>query len=140
MRELNRSERNTLTIQDTRSGTEIELYYRNPTSREEALFQAKVVKRKGTKVVLKSFDTRLEFGLKVLTGFREGDFGIDGKPISSDPDSPNYREDWKNILADGAADIIRTVGMTVFEGVRVNNADIELEEVLEEDHAPLGKS
>lgn len=139
MRELNRSETNTITIQDARSGSEIELYYRNPTSREEALYQAKIVKRKGSKVVLKTFDTRLEFGLRILTGFRVGDFGVDGQPISSVPGSPGYREDWKDIVAEGASDIVRALALTVFEGVRVNTAD-EIEEAVEEEPPPLVKS
>ncbi|MBE7415080.1 MAG: hypothetical protein HS130_07600 [Deltaproteobacteria bacterium] len=141
MRELTRSEKNTLTVLDTRSGSEIELYYRNPTSREEALYNARLVKKKGAKIVIRSFDVREEFGLKILTGFRTGDFGVDGKPISSDPNDPDYRDDWKRIVAEGASDIVRTLALTVFEGVRVDStADIELEEAVEEEPAPLERS
>lgn len=141
MRELTRSEKNTLTVLDTRSGSEIELYYRNPTSREEALYNTRLVKKKGAKIVIRSFDVREEFGLKILTGFRTGDFGVDGKPISSDPNDPNYRDDWKRIVAEGASDIVRTLALTVFEGVRVDStADIELEEAVEEEPAPLERS
>jgi len=141
MRELKRSDNNSIAINDARSGTEIELYYRNPTSREEALYQARLVKRKGGKVIVRSFDTRLDFGLKILTGFRDGDFCVDGQPISSTPDSPHYREDWKSIVAEGASDIVRTMAFTVFEGVRVQSADeIEIEETVEEEPPPLARS
>lgn len=85
MRELKTSDKNKLTIADARSGTEIELYYRTPAPSEEVAYQARLIKRKGNKVVFNSHETRLEFGFKILTGFRDGDFGIDGKPLSSDP-------------------------------------------------------
>lgn len=141
MRELARSEKNTLTVLDSRSGSEIELYYRNPTPREEALYQSRLMKKKGGKIVVRSFDVRAEFGLKILTGFRAGDFGVNGEPISSDPNDQNYRDDWKKIVAEGASDIVRTLALAIFEGVRVDSpADIELEEVVEEEPAPLEKS
>ncbi|WKZ32924.1 MAG: hypothetical protein QY316_00525 [Thermodesulfobacteriota bacterium] len=141
MRELTRSEKNTLTVLDSRSGSEIELYYRNPTSREEALYQSRLMKKKGGKIVVRSFDVRAEFGLKILTGFRTGDFGVGGEPISSDPNDPNYRDDWKMIVAEGASDIVRTLALAVFEGVRVDSADdIDIEEVIDEEPAPLEKN
>lgn len=141
MRDLGTNDRNILTISDARSGTEIELYYRSPTPSEEASFQARFLKRKGNKVVFNSYETRLEFGLKILTGFRDGDFGLDGNGISSDPLSPNYKADWKDIVKTGASDIVTALAMTVFEGARVLGADIEFMEAegLEET-SPLAKS
>jgi len=135
MRDLTRSDRNKLIINDARSGTEIELYYRTPTTQEEVEYQSKLIKRKGKKVLINAFETRLKMGLKILTGFREGDFGVDGRPISSDPSSPNYREDWKELLREYAADIVTAFAFAVFEGARVDTnlgLEFEFEEEAEE--------
>lgn len=142
MRDLSVNQKNILIINDGRSGSTLELYYRNPTTEEEAGYQVKMVKRQGKKVILNLHPTRIEYGLKVLTGFREGDFGLDGKVISSDPSSENYREDWKELFKQGASDIIAILGRTVFEGATVEgNVDIEeiTGEVIEE-AAPLAQS
>ena len=130
MRDLKQSDRNVLRISDAISGSEIELYYRMPTTSEQVAYQSKLVKRQGKKVVIHAFDTRLEYGLKILTGFREGDFGFDGKPVASDNQSPNFREDWKELLTQSAPDIINAFAMTIFEGARVEqDIDVEYEEV-----------
>ena len=139
MRELTASDRNVLTVNDARSGTEMELYYRTPTSREDVLYSKELVKKKGKKVVFKAHETRLKYGLAILTGFREGDFGADGRPISTEPGSPNYREDWKDLVEKGAADIVKALAMTVFEGVKVGagtDLDFDLDEEGAEGEAP----
>lgn len=133
MRDLAKSDKNKLLIQDGISGTEIELYYRMPNTQEMVAYQNQMVKKVGRKVVLNTFETRLKWGIEILTGFREGDFGFEGKPISSDEKSPNYREDWKKIIKEGAADIVSTLALTVFEGVRVDTG-VSLE--LGEEEAP----
>lgn len=141
MRDLKKNDKNTLVINDARSGSEVELYYRNPTPAEEASYQSKLLKRKGNKVIVCSYDTRFDFGLRILTGFREGDFGFDGKPISSEKESPNYKEDWKEIVKAGAPDIVNVLAMTVFEGTRVSGATLDIEdETVVEETSPLAKS
>lgn len=141
MRELQASDRNEIEIKDSRSGSGILLYYRNPTPEEQASYQARMIKRKGNKVTLNLYPTRLEFGLKVITGFRDGDFGFGGKPISSDSSAENYREDWKEVVRAGAHDIVTTLGRVVFENTSVEEAiEIEEADVLEEDAVPLGQS
>lgn len=144
MRELKSSDRNVITVRDGRTGTDIELYYRSPTSREEVLYQSNLVRRKGKKVVVNA-GVRVRFALDILTGFRDGDFGYEGRPISSNPESPNYREDWKEIVKEGASDILRTLSLAVFEGTKVETGDLlemdfDDEIVLEEDAAPLERS
>jgi len=60
---------------------------------------------------------RLSAGLNILTGIRDGDFGVEGNPLSSNPDSPDYRADWKDALKGNptAAKIIEDLAYTVFE-------------------------
>jgi len=140
MRDLDVSAINKITISDARSGTEIELYYRNPTTQEEVEYQSKLYKRKGNKLILNP-KVKVNLGLAILAGFREGDFGVAGKPISSDVESPNYREDWKDLLGRMASDIVSTFATVVYEGARVaSDTDVEIETAIEEDVLPLPKS
>jgi len=114
-RDLKASERNKLTITDAIGGGDIELYYRNPTTEECVQFQSESVRKVGGKIRYHFAETRIKYGLRVLTGFRHGDFIYDGKPLSSDPSSADYREDWKALLKETAADIVIAVGFAVFE-------------------------
>ena len=140
MRDLDASAVNKIVISDARSGTEIELYYRNPTTQEEVEYQSKLYKRKGNKLILNP-KVKVDLGLAILTGFREGDFGVAGRPISSDPESPNYREDWKDLLGRMASDIVSTFATVVYEGARVaSDTDVEIETAIEEDIPPLVRS
>lgn len=127
MRDLKRCDDNKLFIKDAVSDTQIELTYRTPTTQEMVQYQARQVHRVGGKVVLKPFETRLEFGLKIVTAIRDGDFGYDGKPISCNPQSADYRENWKELLKESAADIVTMLALTVFEGARLDTGDIRLE-------------
>ena len=52
MRDLDASAVNKIVINDARSGTEIELYYRNPTTQEEVEYQTKLYKRKSNKLIM----------------------------------------------------------------------------------------
>lgn len=138
MKDLKLSDHNKLIINDARSGTEIELHYRNPTTQEEVQYQARFIKKQGKKVLINAFETRLQMGIKILTGFRDGDFGFDGRPIASDPASPNYREDWRELLKTAATDIITVFAFHVFEGARIDTGlDFDFEEA--EDTPPLQK-
>lgn len=132
MRDLTKSDKNKMVVNDARSGSEIELYYRNPTTHEEVEYQSKLFKRLGKKVLINAFSTRLEMGLKILTGFREGDFGIEGKVISSDPSRPDYKENWKELLKENAADIVTAFSFAVFEGARIDTGAIVDFETAEE--------
>lgn len=127
MRDLAPGGENLLKINDAVSGTKIELAYRMPTTQEMVQYQARQVKREGGKVILKPFETRLKFGLEILTGIRDGDFGYNGKPVSCNPQSADYKENWKEMLKESAADIITTLAVTVFEGARLDTGDIRIE-------------
>ncbi|MBT9169275.1 MAG: hypothetical protein DDT19_02631 [Syntrophomonadaceae bacterium] len=125
MRDLNKSDKNKIVVHDAVSGSELELYYRTPTTSEMVQYQSKLFRRAGKKILINAFETRLEMGLQILTGFRDGDFGIDGKPISCNPNSENYREDWKELLKETAADVVTAVAFTVFEGARTDVSELE---------------
>ncbi len=137
MRDLKPSDNNQLTIHDAISGDDVVLTYRTPTTSERVAYQRAQVKKQGKKVILRAGEARQEFGLKILTGVRDGDFGYDGQPISSDPKSPNYRPDWKQLVGETAGDLVEVLALTVFEGARSAAApDLDFEEGGEE-AAPL---
>jgi hypothetical protein len=108
-------------IYDAPSGQTCGIYYRRPKPSECIAYQSSLVKRKGDKIQDNTFKTRLEFGLKIITGVREGDYGIENGngvvPIASDPSSSDYREDWKELLARIAHLHVVAVAALAFEGV-----------------------
>jgi hypothetical protein len=105
-------------IYDAPSGVTCGIYYRRPRPSECIAYQSSLMKRKGDKIQDNTYKTRLEFGLKIITGIREGDYGTeDGQPISSDPQSPHFREDWKELIARVAHLHVVAVAALAFEGV-----------------------
>jgi len=113
------SEQNEMLFQDNLSGTEICLRYRMPTTRERVGYVNECFVRKGKKLENRSVETRLKYGLRILTGFRTGDFEIevDGAwvPISSDADSEHYSKDWRAVVSDQAADLVELLAIRVFD-------------------------
>lgn len=142
MRDLAKSDKNILEVHDKLSGTDMTIYYRTPTTQERISFNKRLIKRVGKKVVDQSAETMLEDGLKIITGFKDGDFGIDGKPISSNPESPDYYPEWKRLLEEEAADVAVAVANTVFNSARTGSSDIDIADADEgaKETLPLPKS
>lgn len=113
------SDDNELVIQDNISGTTIVLKHRLPTTKERTGYANNSFQRSRNKVKSRVNETRLNYGLKILTGFRDGDFEIerDGKwvPIASESQSPNYVEDWKLQVKQYGADLVEVLAARVFE-------------------------
>lgn len=132
------AEKNAIDIADGRSGDIHEMYYRNPTAKEMAVYQAAMFERKGKKVVNKVYSTRIKFGEAILTGFKPGTFGINGVAISAVETDPGYRADWKKLLVDNSPDVVAAVAQQVFEGTGVNKGTDDIEFVTEgDDTSPL---
>lgn len=121
------SERNELTIHDNMSDSDIVLYYRTPTTKERQAYANLSVQRKGRKIKINTAEARLKHGLRILTGFREGDFvrSEGGKeiPYSWDKGSPNYLPTWKEEIERGAADLVMLLAAHVFDGSAEINMD-----------------
>lgn len=117
MRDLGSSS-NKAIIRDGISNSEIELSYRTPTTSELQRFYTNSITRKGGKSTPNAVAARVAFALDIATGIRDGDFGIEGKPISSDPQSPDYYSDWKKVLAEKAPDILDAFVFATFEAAR----------------------
>lgn len=111
---------NELRIHDNISGDEIILFHRMPTTAEREGYANESIKRHRNKTTFSIVAAREKYGSKILTGFREGDFqveGADGKLVAfaSDPASPNYREDWKDLMVQHASDLIQALAGHVFD-------------------------
>ncbi len=111
-------ERHRLAIQDPMSGSVITLYFRRPTSEERVAYQLSVFHLDGGERRLRLSETRLRFGLEILTGFESGNFLIqeNGQTVNLDPDQ---HPDWKERLGEHASDLVSYLGQQVFEGLRV---------------------
>lgn len=149
-RDLAASSENKIKIFDKLSGSELIVKYRMPTTEERIEFKRKCIKRRGSKVADNSAEALLEIGPRLITGFGDGDFEIDGKPISSDPLSNNYYPDWKTLLVEQASDIVMYAAQTIFDSVSGNKTEIQfVDEITEaagsdsgeaKNELPLGQS
>ncbi len=119
-----------------------DFFYRRPTTEEIVAYNSRLFQKRNGKVINNVVPTRIEMGLKVLTGVQDGVFTLNGQPISSDPASPDFYADWKNILKSALSGTIANFAFRVFEAV--SEAQIDQDEILAteegEDALPLGKS
>lgn len=108
-----------MAVHDPVSGTVLNLYYRIPTSQERLAYQTSVFRIEGEQRQVRLAETRLQYGLEILTGFAPGDFTVilEGEEIPLDPERCT---DWKDYLAWYAGDLISFLGQYVFEGLRVD--------------------
>lgn len=115
---------NAIKINDPIGGGDVELFYRTPTTEERQRYNSALFQAQGRKVKVTIAQARQKFGAQILVGIREGDFShaegdAPAKPLSSDPASVNYRQDWKNLVGKYASDLIEAVAQHVFEGARI---------------------
>ncbi|MEN8134329.1 MAG: hypothetical protein ABFS18_02165 [Thermodesulfobacteriota bacterium] len=116
---------NTAIFNDNIGGGQIHLYWRNPTTEERASYTNMSIQREGDELVVKKGEARQEYGLKILTGFRFGDFGqrvaaaVGGaeneKSFSHEPDHPDYLENWKDLVLESGADLVELLAARVFD-------------------------
>jgi hypothetical protein len=111
-------EDHTLAIQDPVSGSVITLRYRRPTSEERVAYQLAAFRLEANERRFCLGETRLKFGLEILTGFAAGDFLLRerGEVVPLDQ---NLHADWKAKLAEHAPDLVSYLAQQVFEGMRV---------------------
>lgn len=130
MRDLT-AQKNIVEIQDGISGDVHEIYYRTPTAEEIASYTNGMFERCGRKIKIRLIENRLKFGGRIITGFKKGTLGCDGKAFSSDSADPDYREDWKEQLIAKAPDVVSAVAVVAFESTGVSR-EAELDGPLEE--------
>ena len=138
---------------EDQNGNSAGLYYREPTPEERISYSNGLVKAKGRKIKFDTAGVRMRAGRRVCTGMVEGDWAIkvseEENPkkyvlISSDPKSPHYRKDWKDLLWRHHGGYLMLLGQTAFEDVTVDggiedeedNDDLFDDDLFEED-SPL---
>lgn len=118
MRELKATKNNLILIQDNISGAKIGFLYDTVKTSERLAYQSESIKifENSSEVerIQKFSEFRLDFVLNKITGFTDGSFSVDGKAISSDPNSENYYSDWKLFLKENASDLIDTAASLLF--------------------------
>jgi hypothetical protein len=107
-----------LAIQDPVSGSVVTLNYRRPTSEERVAYQLSAFRLENGQRRFCLGETRLKFGLVILTGFGAGDFVVAGEEGATALD-PARHPDWKDRLAADAPDLVAYLAQQVFEGLRV---------------------
>jgi hypothetical protein len=149
MRILGPNTKNELVIEDAPSNSTITYYWRNPTDAERIRYSNELYTREKNKadkeVIMMHPEVRRDYGLKVLTGFKYGDFGDEnGKPISSDETHGNYRKDWKELILANAPEHLPLIAMHVFESTKIKSRKvtegIEIEVAQEGDERPFQKN
>jgi len=117
-------ENHSLAIQDPVSGSVITLNYRRPSSEERVAYQLSAFRLEEGERRLCLGETRLKFGLEILTGFAPGSFSLaeDGRREDLDP---ARHPDWKDRLARQAPDLVSYLGQVVFEGMQAVRLDRE---------------
>jgi hypothetical protein len=111
-----------VTFLDRLSNSNITLSYRMPTTEERIKYANEQIVRKDGKIKNNAGETRIKYGLTILTGFKEGDFTKgENQPISADPKSPHYDPAWKTIIKQYASDIVSMLAVHVFEASVVSS-------------------
>ncbi len=112
-------QRNELKINDNISGSELSLYFRMPTPSERQGYSNMAVQRRGRKVKFLQSEARLKYGMKILTGFKDGDFerkeGDSYLPMASEPGHENYFEGWRDWVQHNADDLVMLLASHVFD-------------------------
>jgi hypothetical protein len=105
-------------VHDPVSGSEVTLYYRRPTSEERVAYQVSAFRLEGGQRRFCLGETRLRFGLEILTGFGPGDFlvTVNGEETPLDPER---HPDWQERLRQHAPDLVSYLAQQIFEGLRV---------------------
>ena len=119
-----------IAFSDPVSGSELSFFYRVPTTDERKTYLASMFKRVDEVMEDHSYDTRVKYAKKILTGIGEGQFGFevedeeDGSKviqISSDPNNEHYRADWKELIEQYLPDMLWFLSFRIFEGASVTN-------------------
>ena len=96
--------------------SKVTLFYHLPTTEDRIGYANAQIIRQGNTIKNNMGEARLKYGLKILTGFRDGDFEADdGRPMSSAPASPHYDPAWKTKVRQYASDIVSLLAVHVFD-------------------------
>lgn len=107
--------RNVIEVLTGLSARPLVLGFDLPTLEMRVAYRTAQHVREGGRVHTRLLGPRLEFGLAILTWFESGCLAVAGKAISSDPESPDYCPEWKELLAHVAPQAVEALAIRVFE-------------------------
>ena len=117
----------------TARGVDITVYHRDPEPEEIHAYNNEAIRRKGNKVEFRQSKAQVKYGAKILVGIKEGDFGIKMKKsdkiptiVSSNPDSPYYRKDWKRLFVKKVHLAVMALGAAIFGGTEAIDGTSEV--------------
>lgn len=132
---------NELRLHDNISGSTIVLFYRTPSAKQQAAYTNGMTKRVRNELKNCTGEQRQKYGKDILIGFREGDFLMPGKPedanydkdgggvrFSSNTNSPCYDENWKDLVAEFAPDLIEALAIHAFEQTSTRDTGANLDD------------
>jgi len=108
------------------NGIDYIFYTRLPNTEDKIKYMAEAVKKENGKISDKyesTFRAKYKCGCELVTGFPETfpdgnpQFEYKGKPISSDPKSANYNEDWKELILPNFLNQIIIFSTKVYDGI-----------------------
>lgn len=130
------------TITFTLDGNEYEFYFNEPQTEDRIKYLSNTVNKIRGKIsnsLEKIYQNKFDSICSLITGFPEEieegkpQFVLKGKPISSDPDSPNYNENWKELVLPNFINQIIVFSTKVFEGIDLQNKSTEtIKKLIEE--------
>lgn len=94
------------------------MHYRRPTSEERVAYQMSAFRLEGGRRRFCLGETRLKFGLEILTGFGPGDFLV-LEENGAVPLDPVGHPDWKERVGEHAPDLVSYLAQQIFEGLRL---------------------
>ncbi len=128
MRIIGENVEHEIVMADPVSGSEISILYRMPTTDERQTYISAQFKRVEDNIEDHSYDARVKYGKKIMTGIGEGQVAFEGKDnegkpevkqVSSDPESTHYRADWKDLVEQYLPDVLWFLSYRVFEGMSI---------------------
>jgi hypothetical protein len=120
MRRLSHTPQDTvIEVSDLVGGCTHVVYARQPTDRERFLYEANRYERQGNTIYDRLPRQRRHYGRQVITGFDKGTLGDEeGRLISSDPQDPDYRQDWAELIGVSFPQLFDEVARVMFEATR----------------------
>lgn len=125
-RELKSNSHNEAIFFDKISNSEITLFYKNLTNTERVKFRSAIVNK-----LMKGGETeelneiQLQWAEKILSGFKKGNFLLDGKEISSNKKDKDYYAGWKGLIKESAPEFLIALSDLVYEPILLRTKGIK---------------
>ena len=137
-RVLGSNTRNKIEIYDGVGNGVAVFYTRNILPSERVKYLGSLIKKDEKGVTFLDNEVRLQNGSEILTGIEDNYFqDSDGTFIASDKHSPNYKEDWKELIIKHASELVMMVAVQMFESNRILSVNQAMANEIDTEPSPL---